>query len=146
MRTNVKQAAIKGVLTAIALLGVVAFAANPKDKMKVTFTHPVHVQGDTLQPGKYTIETMSGKSANNNVMEVYGPNNVHFKTSFTTIDAKKNGGAEKTHVSILKVGDERYLDKLFIASRVYGYQVLLPEDVQSKASTGESEDLSASLE
>jgi hypothetical protein len=89
MRIRPKQLGLS--LAAVALFSVATlFAVNSRDKMFVHFTHPVHVQGDVLAPGQYTIETMSGAEANNNVLEVYGKNNLHFKTTFTTIDAKKN--------------------------------------------------------
>jgi len=134
-------------IAAVAFLSVATlFAANPRDKMKVEFTHPVHVQGDILAPGTYTLETMSGAEANNNVLEVYGKNNVHFKTSFTTIDAKKIGGADTTHVSLLKIGNDYYLDKIFIQGHIHGYQVLLPENVRNAAQNGQSEDLAATLQ
>lgn len=144
---KVSQKTLGALFAAVTMFSAAAFAiGNYRDKMKVDFTHPVHVQGDTLAPGKYTIEAMRGKEANDNVLEVYGKNNQKFKTSFTTIDAKKMGGADTTHATLLKVGGEYYLDKLFINGRTYGYQVLLPSDIQSQASTGESEDLPATSE
>ncbi|MGI8637729.1 MAG: hypothetical protein ACR2KZ_20200 [Segetibacter sp.] len=139
---KVSQKTILSLVAAVTMLSAAAFAlGNYRDKMKVTFTHPVQVQGDTLAPGKYTIEAMGGKMSENNVLDVYGKNNQKFETSFTTIDAKKMGGADTTHATLLKVDGKYYLNKLFIKGRTYGYQVLLPSNVQSQANTGESEDV-----
>lgn len=145
MKIQPKQLGLS--LVTVALLSVATlFAVNARDTMFVHFTHPVHVQGDVLMPGQYTIETMSGAESNNNVLEVYGKNNRHFKTTFTTIDAKKMGGAATTHVSLLKIGGDYYLDKIFIGGMVHGYQVLLPEDIRNAAQNGQSEDLKARLQ
>ena len=145
MRVRPKQLGLS--LAAVALLSVATlFAVNSRDKMFVHFTHPVHVQGDILAPGSYTIGTMGGAESNNNVLEVYGKNNVHFKTSFTTVDAKKLGGADTTHVSLLKIGNDYYLDKIFIQGHVYGYQVLLPEYIRDAAKNAPSESLAATLQ
>ncbi|HEY6987372.1 MAG TPA: hypothetical protein VH369_03250 [Bryobacteraceae bacterium] len=145
MRIRPKQLGLS--LAAVALLSVATlFAVNSRDTMFVHFTHPVHVQGDVLAPGQYTIETMSGAEANNNVLEVYGKNNRHFKTTFTTIGDKKIGGADTTHVTLLKIGGNYYLDKIFIQGRVHGYQVLLPEDIRNAAQNAQSEDLTATLQ
>ena len=136
-----------GIFAAVTIFCATAFAlGNYRDKIKVQFTHPVHVQGDTLAPGKYTIEAMAGKEAENGVLEVYGTNNQKLKTSFTTIDAKKMGGADTTHATLLKIDGKYYLNKLFIKGRTYGYQVVLPSDIQSQVSTGESEDMPATSE
>ena len=144
MRIRPKQLGLS--LAAVALSSVATlFAVNSRDTMFVHFTHPVHVQGDALAPGQYTIETMSGAEANNKVLEVYGKNNRHFKTTFTTIDAKKIGGADTTHVSLLKIGDNYYLDQIFIQGRVHGYQVLLSKDIRNAATNGQSENLAATL-
>lgn len=145
MRIRPKQLGLS-VVTVALLSGATLFAINSRDEMFLHFTHPVHVQGDVLAPGQYTIETMSGAEANNKVLEVYGKNNRHFKTTFTTIDAKKIGGADTTHVSLLKIGGNYYLDKIFIQGRVHGYQVFLPEDIRNAAQNGQPEDLAATLQ
>ena len=143
MKVNAKRLAF--LIAGISIFSVGAFAfIGAHDKVKVTFDHPVYVQGDKLAPGKYTIETMEDKESNNNVLEVYGKNNQKFKTTFTTIDAKKvNNGADTTHVTLVNVGGEYFLDKIFIQGRINGYQVLLPDKIQSAVSSGssKSEDL-----
>lgn len=133
-------------LTAALLVTGVAFALNGHDKLQVQFSHPVHVQGDTLPPGTYTIETMSGMVAgNNNIMQVYGANNMNFKTSFTTFNAKKMHVAKNTHVTLLNIGGQYYLDKVFFQGHLYGYQVVLSKDIQSKASSAQSNDVDGTI-
>lgn len=48
------------IAVAIIFTGVAFALGNARDKMKVEFSHPVIVQGDTLPAGQYTIETMAG--------------------------------------------------------------------------------------
>lgn len=136
-----------GILSAAALCtGTLLAQGNYRDKMKVDFSHPVHVQGYTLPAGSYTIQTMSGRQSNNNVLMVYGKDNMNFKTSFTTIDAQKLGGAKTTHVTLRKVGSDYFLSKLFIAGKIYGYAVPLPDNIKDQADSGDGEDVAGQLE
>ena len=145
MKVNAKRLAF--LIAGISIFSVGAFAfIGAHDRVKVTFDHPVYVQGDKLPAGSYTIETMMGKQANDDVMDVYGKNNQHFKTSFTTFSAEKLAGAKTTHVTLLEADGKYYLDKVLIQGREYGYQVVQPEKVESKRSTGKSHDYKATSE
>ena len=56
------QTILRNMALALFVTAVSAFALSAgRDKVKVQFEHPVHVNNQVLPPGHYTIEEMGGK-------------------------------------------------------------------------------------
>jgi hypothetical protein len=129
----------------VTALSAFALAAG-RDKVKVQFDHPVHVNNQVLPAGHYTIEEMSGKENNNNVLEIYTDGGQKFETSFMTIDAmKRNPPPKDTKVVLERIGNDYYLDKIWIKGKQFGYQVPLSEQATSKKSDMHPEEVTAIL-
>lgn len=142
---------LKAILTGLAALllamtiSTVAWAVG-RDKVKVQFSHEVHVNNDVLPPGQYTIEEMSGKEQNNNVLQIYSDQGQKFETSVMTIDAvKKNPPPKETKVVLERIGSDYYLDKVWIEGKRYGYQVPLSQEAQNHKSEMHPEVITAIL-
>jgi hypothetical protein len=115
-------------------------------KVKVQFTHKVHVNNDVLPPGKYTIESMCGKESSNNILKIYTDHGQTFETSASTIDVLNRDTADKTKVVLERLGNDYYLDKMWIAGRNYGYQVILPETVRNRINDMHPEEIEGTSE
>ncbi len=141
------QTICKGLVLALLITTMSAFAwAIGRDKVKVQFDHEVHVKDKVLPPGHYTIEEMTGKESNNNVLEIYTDHGQKFETSFMTIDAlKRNPAPKQTKVVLEKIGNDYYLDKIWIQGKQYGYQVPLSDQAQSHKSEMHPEEVTAIL-
>jgi len=138
---------LKGLVVLLFIATVSAFAwAIARDKVKVQFEHEVHVNNQVLPPGHYTIEEMSGKENNSNVLQIFTDDGQKFETSFMTIDAvKKNPPPKQTKVVLQRIGNDYYLDKIWIEGKRYGYQVPLSEQAQSHKSDMHPEEVTAIL-
>ena len=139
------HAILKGlvVLFAVTTLSVFAWALG-RDKVKVQFDHAVHVNNQVIPPGHYTIEDMSGKESNNNILEIYTDHGQKFETSFMTIDAlKRNPPPKGTKVVLERIGNDYYLHKIWIEGKQYGYQVPLSQQAQNHKSEMRAEEVAA---
>jgi hypothetical protein len=141
------QKILTGITVLFLATTVSAFAwAAGRDKVKVQFDHEVHVNNSVLPPGHYTIQEMSGKENNNNVLQIYTDQGQKFETSFMTIDAvQKNPPPKQTKVVLERIGNDYYLDKIWIEGKRYGYQVPLSEQAQSHKSDMHPEEIAAIL-
>jgi len=141
------QTILKGLVVLLSLTTASALLwAAGRDKVKVQFDHEVHVNNEVLPPGHYTIEEMSGKENNNNVLEIYTDGGQKFETSFMTIDAlKRNPPPKQTKVVLERIGNAYYLDKIWIEAKQYGYQVPLSQQAQSQKSDMHPEEVTAIL-
>lgn len=139
------QTIFKGLTVLLFAVTVSAFAwAAGRDKVKVQFDHAVHVNNQVLPPGHYTIEEMSGKESNNNVLEIYTDGGQKFETSFMTIDARKrNPPPKQTKVVLERIGNDYYLDKIWIEGKQYGYVVPLSEQAKTHSSDMHPEEITA---
>ena len=138
---------LKGLMVFLFVTTVSAFAWTAgRDKVKVIFDHEVHVNNQVLPPGHYTIQEMSGKENNNNVLEIYTDHGQKFETSFMTIDAlKRNPAPKQTKVVLERIGNDYYLDKIWIEGKQYGYQVPLSEQAKSHKTDMHPEEVTAIL-
>ena len=141
------QTILRNMALALFVTAVSAFAlAAGRDKVKVQFEHPVHVNNQVLPPGHYTIEEMGGKENNNNVLEIYTDGGQKFETSFMTIDAmKRNPSPKETKVVLERIGNDYYLDKIWMKGRQFGYQVPLSEQAKSQTNSMHPEEVTAIL-
>lgn len=140
-----QQTILRNLALLLFVAAVSAFAlAAGRDKVKVQFEHPVHVNNQVLPPGHYTIEEMGGKENNNNILEIYTDGGQKFETSFMTIDAmKRNPPPKETKVVLERIGHDYYLDKIWIKGKQFGYQVPLSEQAKSQTNNMHPEEVTA---
>ena len=129
---------IRTIVLAVATLGLGPAAwimpqlsAQPLwDVVKVTFPYTVTIGQKTLAPGDYTIQQLHTDGSN--VLLFYNGNGMKFQTSAMTIKALELKTPEDTSVILHHIGDEYYMDKIWIQGKSYGYEFPLPNRVKSR--------------
>jgi hypothetical protein len=107
--------------------------AQPQwDMVKVNLPYTVTVGEKTIPPGDYTIEQLH--SDGSKVLLFYDGKGMKFETSAMTIPAVGNTDEtpEHTTVSLRHIGDDYYIDKIFIQGKDYGYQIPLPDRIKAR--------------
>jgi hypothetical protein len=129
--TSKKQGQVKGRLfmKRFCLLGAAALvfalvgvmAAQPlHEKVTANFSYPVHVEGQVLPPGQYTI-VQQNKPTGAFGLLIQG-NGAEIITDASTMDIIDKPAAPQTEVVLAKVGNDYYLDKIWIQGRTTGWQ------------------------
>src|SRR5689334_3530217 len=93
--------------------GVLLAWAPLHDRVKVQFSHSVHVNDTVLSPGRYVIQEMRGKANNNNVLEIYGNDGQKLATTTMTVDTFKRNPPRETEVVLERLGNDYYLHKVW---------------------------------
>ncbi|MGE0404773.1 MAG: LPXTG cell wall anchor domain-containing protein [Candidatus Korobacteraceae bacterium] len=102
------------------------------DRVIVDLPYPVMVQDKVLEPGTYTIEEPRG-SGDSPVLQIFSDNGMVFQANAMTIDALNNNQTpEETTLQLHHIGNDYYLDKLWITGKNYGYEFVLPERVRDR--------------
>ena len=109
-----------------------ASAQTMWDTVKVTLPYTVTVGEKTLPPGDYTIKQLDSAAGDSQVLLIYNGNGVKFETSALTIHAVDVNTPEKSSVSLYHIGDNYYIDKVWIQGKNYGYQIPLPKNARER--------------
>jgi len=125
-------------LTAAALFGgIIAGSTNVMaDPMyhAVSFNlpYPVTVNNMVLQPGHYMIRQIDTSSANDNTMAIENDRGIRLHTEILPITAFDHEVPGKTRITLQRVGNDYYLDKIEILGDRYGYEFPLPAAVKGR--------------
>ena len=110
-----------------------ASAQTMWDQVKVHLPYSVTVGNKTMPPGDYKIQQLESPSGDSPVLLIYTDNGMKFETSAMTIHTLDPNTPEKTDVTLHHIGDNYYLDKIWIAGKNYGYEIPLPKSVRERA-------------
>jgi hypothetical protein len=115
-----------------------AWAQLPKtDIVHVTLPYEVIAGDKTLPPGDYTIEQMP-TDGDSRVLMIYNSAGLKFKTMAMTTRALDLKSPRKSTVSLLHIGKNFYLDKVWVEGNPYGYVIALPEGLRNREKDSES--------
>ncbi len=124
-------------LVTFAFVGVMAAQMynETHDKVVVTFPYPVHVEGEVLPPGQYRIVEENEPTGTPSLI-VEGQQGYMLKTVALTparkIPTNSKAASSETQVMLWKLGNDYYLNKVWMKGRTVGWEVQLPGDVNSQ--------------
>jgi len=110
-----------------------AFGQPMWDQVKVKLPYSVTLGDKTIPPGDYLIKQLDNADGDSPVLLIYGKNGMKFQTSALTIHAVDVNTPQKTDVTLQHIGDNYYLDKVWIAGKNYGYEIPLPKNAKERA-------------
>jgi len=134
MKIGVIQNAVGAIafgVASLAALGTVQ--AQPLyDRVNVNLPYTVTIGDHTLEPGDYVIQQLPSAAGNSRVVLVYSDNGMKFRTSAMSIPALDPNTARDTKVVLHHLGNDYYLDKIWVQGKDYGYEFPLPDRVKSR--------------
>lgn len=109
-----------------------AFAQQPHfDFVHISLPYSVSLGGDrTLPAGTYLIQEL--RSEDPTVLLFYSGNGMKFEISALATKTLDPNTARSTEVTLRQIGDNYYLDKLWIQGKSFGFEFPLPKGVEEK--------------
>lgn len=101
------------------------------DRVMVDFSQSVNVNGTVLPPGHYEIHQLRNSGSGARILFVSTNHNIHFETSGATIPLLSNETPGETKVILQHIGQNYYLNKIWISGKDYGYEFPLPAEAKS---------------
>jgi len=117
-----------GLLTASALM-----AQGPMyDKVEVNLPYPVTINNTTLQPGDYVIRQHDSAAGGSRVLHFFSDQGMKLETTAMAIPALDNRTPKETKLILDHIGDDYYLNKIWIQGKDYGYEFPIPSDIRMR--------------
>ena len=101
------------------------------DKVIVDLPQAVQMNGRTVPAGHYELRQLNNAAGGSHVMFVTTDGAKHFEAAVTTIPALANNTPDETKVILWRVGNNYYVDKVWVAGKDYGYEFELPAEAKS---------------
>lgn len=109
-----------------------ALAQGPMyDKVTVNLPYAVTVNGTVLQPGEYVIRQHEDP-AGSRVLHFFTDEGMKLETTAMAIPTLDNRTPEHTKLILDHVGDNYYLNKIWVQGKNYGYEFPLPRDIRRR--------------
>lgn len=106
------------------------------DVVYVTLPYPVTVGDKILAPGPYTIEQLHDLGST--VLLFYNADGTKFETSAMTIRALDRDTPKESSVTLRHIGENYYIDKVWIQGKDYGYEIPPPDSVKEGETMSEA--------
>jgi len=117
-----------GLLTASALM-----AQGPMyDKVEVNLPYPVTVNNTTLQPGDYVIRQHDSAAGGSRVLHFFSDQGMKLETTAMAIPALDNRTPKETKLILDHIGNNYYLNKIWVQGKDYGYEFPIPSDIRMR--------------
>ena len=117
-----------GLLTASAIV-----AQGPMyDKVEVKLPYPVTINQTKLQPGDYVIRQHEDAGGGSRVLHFYSDRGMKLETTAMAIPALDNRSPSETKLILDHVGNDYYLNKIWIQGKDYGYEFPLPSEIRRR--------------
>jgi len=100
------------------------------DVVKVNLPYALTVGATTIQPGDYMIKELPSQDESR-VLLIYGDNGMKFETSAMTIPAY-TPSLDKSEMTLHHIGNNYYLDKVWVQGKNYGYEFPLPSNLKER--------------
>src|SRR5689334_646225 len=91
------------------------------DRIHVNLPYKIMLGDKTLEPGDYTILQLPDQGGGSRVLLFYTDNGMKFETSAMSIPALDINTARDTKVVLNHVGDDYYINKIWVQGKDYGY-------------------------
>jgi thiol:disulfide interchange protein len=85
-----------------------------------------------LEPGDYTIQQLPSNGGASRVLLFYTDNGMKFETSAMTIPALDINTARDTRLVLNHVGEDYYINKIWVQGKDYGYELPMPKSMKSR--------------
>jgi len=102
------------------------------DRIKVNLPYRIMLGEKTLEPGDYTIQQLPDNGGGSRVLLFYTDNGMKFETSAMTIPALDINTARDTKVVLNHLGDEYYINKIWVQGKDYGYELPMPRGLKER--------------
>jgi hypothetical protein len=113
-------------LTASALM-----AQGPMyDKVEVNLPYPVTINNTTLQPGDYVIRQHDSAAGGSRVLHFFSDQGMKLETTAMAIPALDNRTPKETKLILDHIGNDYYLNKIWVQGKDYGYEFPIPSEIR----------------
>jgi hypothetical protein len=113
-------------LTASALM-----AQGPMyDKVEVNLPYPVTINNTTLQPGDYVIRQHDSAGGGSRVLHFFSDQGMKLETTAMAIPALDNRTPKETKLILDHIGNDYYLNKIWVQGKDYGYEFPIPSEIR----------------
>jgi len=117
----------------ICFLTASAMAQGPlNDRIEVNLPYPVTVNHTVLQPGEYVIRQHEDAGGGSRILHFFSDNGMKLETTAMAIPALDNNTPEHTKLVLDHVGDDYYLNKIWVQGKNYGYEFPLPPSIRMR--------------
>ncbi|HEY6342590.1 MAG TPA: hypothetical protein VIY49_13940 [Bryobacteraceae bacterium] len=117
-------------LSGALLMAASALAEDVYDKIVVDLPANTWVGGEQLAAGKYEMRQLPSPGLGSNVILVNVKTHRKISASAISERALKNIPFQHTHVTLLRIGTDYYLDHIWIAGKEFGYKFPVPKEPQ----------------
>jgi len=119
-------------VVSVGFFALSALAQGPMyDKVIVNLPYAVTVNGTVLQPGEYVIRQHEDP-AGSRVLHFFTDDGMKLETTAMAIPTLDNRTPEHTKLILDHVGDNYYLNKIWVQGKNYGYEFPLPRDIRQR--------------
>ena len=120
---------------AIAFAAIMVSATSrgqtaPYDRVMVDFQTNVNVNGKVIPPGHYEITELGSAGQGARILFVASNSGTTFEVSGATIAILQNEPPAQTKVILQRIGQNYYLNKVWINGKDYGYEFPLPAEAR----------------
>jgi hypothetical protein len=115
---------------AISLQAVTWGQTSLFDRVTVDFQNSVNVNGKVVPAGKYEIQELRSSGEGSRILFIASDGGTEFQASGATIPILTNEPATKTEVILQRIGQNYYLNKVWISGKDYGYEFPLPSEAR----------------
>jgi LPXTG-motif cell wall-anchored protein len=102
------------------------------DRIQVNIPYKITLGDKTLQPGDYTIQQLPDNGGGSRVLLFYTDSGMKFETSAMTIPALDINTARDTKLVLGHVGEDYYINKIWVQGKEYGYELPVPPRLKER--------------
>jgi len=118
---------------ALAVWAIPGISQGPMyDRIEANIPYPITLGDKTLQPGEYTIQQLQSSTGAGRVLLFYTDKGMKFETSALTIPTLDPKTARDTKIILNRVGDDYYIDKIWLEGKDYGYELPMPASLKAR--------------
>jgi hypothetical protein len=99
------------------------------DGIRVTLPAPVTLGEKILDPGEYEIRRVSHHV--DNVLKIFSNDKMVYETNVIMVPTHRMEFPEDSKVVLHRIGNRYYFDKIWIQGRSFGYEFVLPDEVEA---------------
>jgi hypothetical protein len=92
----------------------------------------VTVNNTTLQPGDYVIRQHDSAAGGSRVLHFFSDGGMKLETTAMAIPALDNRTPKETKLILEHVGNDYYLNKIWVQGKDYGYEFPIPSDIRMR--------------
>jgi len=102
------------------------------DRVEVDLPYAVTVSNTVLQPGHYTIRQHESIAGGSRIVHIFSDNGMKLETTAMGIPALDNRTPEHSKLVLNHIGQDYYLNKIWVQGKDYGDEFPIPENVRMR--------------